>query len=201
MAFPLPPPPVSNDPKDPAYRDWFYKLQQYLSIAGNILFNDLNFTDSNITSIETRNHNDLQNLQGGQAGEYYHLTEDEYNELSSGQLVVEHVAATNLGGNRVVFINSSDEAEYADNTVLTNTNIVLGLTTGAVSIGEIARIQTYGQMTEPTWSWTLEQPVFLGTNGLLTQTHPTAPAFALVVGFPVTPTTLMIRFNNPIVLS
>lgn len=30
MAALLPPPPVGNDPKDPAFRDWFYKLQQFI---------------------------------------------------------------------------------------------------------------------------------------------------------------------------
>lgn len=76
--FNLPPPPTSNNPKDPSYKDWFYKLKNYLS---NIYFVALNFTGSNLTSIETRNHNDLQNIQGGQSGQYYHLTEAEYTQL------------------------------------------------------------------------------------------------------------------------
>jgi hypothetical protein len=33
MAFNLPPPPVSNDPKDPSFRDWFFKLKTFLSQA------------------------------------------------------------------------------------------------------------------------------------------------------------------------
>jgi hypothetical protein len=31
MAFNLPPPPVGNDVSGPAFRDWFYKLTNYLS--------------------------------------------------------------------------------------------------------------------------------------------------------------------------
>jgi hypothetical protein len=33
MAFRLPPPPTSNDPKDPTFRDWFYKVQAFLAQA------------------------------------------------------------------------------------------------------------------------------------------------------------------------
>jgi hypothetical protein len=31
MAFNLPPPPVGNDPKDPSFRDWFYKIRDFLA--------------------------------------------------------------------------------------------------------------------------------------------------------------------------
>lgn len=84
MGFKLPPPPVGNDVSSPAFRDWFYKIQQFLQIAGNILFTELNFTGSNITSIETRNHNDLQNIQGGTTTERYHLTQLQAIDLVSG---------------------------------------------------------------------------------------------------------------------
>ena len=48
MAFKLPPPPVGNDVSGPAFRDWFYKIRDYLSTfvggsstANNILTEDL----------------------------------------------------------------------------------------------------------------------------------------------------------------
>jgi hypothetical protein len=47
MAFSLPPPPTSNDPKDPAFRDWFFKLTTFL---GTVL--DL----ANATGILTVEH-------------------------------------------------------------------------------------------------------------------------------------------------
>jgi hypothetical protein len=98
MAF-LPPPPTSNDPSDPSFRDWFYKLQQYLANVGNILFSTLNFTGSNITSIETRHHNDLQEIQGGTTDERYHLTLDQYTPFTGatdGQLLIGNGDGFNL---------------------------------------------------------------------------------------------------------
>jgi hypothetical protein len=91
MAFKLPPPPVSNDPNNPSFRDWFYKLQGYLNTVGSILFTELGFGGSNITSIETRNHNDLQNMQGGTTGEEYHLTASEYAGTGTGDFVRENL--------------------------------------------------------------------------------------------------------------
>lgn len=42
--------------------------------SGEASFANLDFTGSNITSILTRAHNDLQTIQGGAAGDYNHLT-------------------------------------------------------------------------------------------------------------------------------
>ena len=78
---PIPNQPVSNTHE---WREWFFKLWENLGgTEGQIYFTDLNFTGSNITSIQTRAHNSLQGLQGGNVGgtEYYHLSASEYNNL------------------------------------------------------------------------------------------------------------------------
>lgn len=41
----IPPPPVSNNPADPAFRDWFYKIYQAFVIAGSINWNSINLPD------------------------------------------------------------------------------------------------------------------------------------------------------------
>jgi hypothetical protein len=81
MAFNLPPPPTSNDPKDPAFRDWFYKLQKAFSTLGSIAWSAIDFTGSNITDIVTRNHADLQNLN---TASYTHLTSTQATDLTDG---------------------------------------------------------------------------------------------------------------------
>jgi len=81
MAFNLPPPPTSNDPKDPAFRDWFYKLQKAFTTLGSFLYTNLDFTGSNLTSILTRNHADLQNLD---TASYTHLTATNATDLTDG---------------------------------------------------------------------------------------------------------------------
>lgn len=72
----LPPQPVGVPPGSSYWNDWYEKLRLLVEQATTAVINfvDLNFTGSNLTSIQTRNHNDLQNIQGGAAGEYNHLT-------------------------------------------------------------------------------------------------------------------------------
>lgn len=103
------------------------------------------------------------------------------------------VAATALGGHRVVTL----EGNYASKDTATDKFKVLGLTNGAVSSGHTATVTTYGLITEGGWSWTVGNPVFLSTNGHLTQTPP-ASGFRMIVGRPMTATTLFIDISEPI---
>jgi len=78
-------PPLPNDPIGENYlwREWFFTLRQIIKAtteAGSLLWSSLNFSGSNITDLETRNHNDLQSIQGGSTTERYHQTSAQ-NEL------------------------------------------------------------------------------------------------------------------------
>ena len=117
----------------------------------------------------------------------------------TGSTVVEHIAAYALSGHRVVVLDADQRAIYADRTDATHASKVLGLTTSAVSGGERVRIQTYGELTEPSWAWTLDEPVFVGVSGQLTQTPPVA-GFSQAIGFPISPTTLFINLGESIIL-
>jgi len=78
---PLAPPPPSLDPQlDRWMRLMWAKIQGALSSTWALM----DFTGSNLTDIATRNHNDLQTLQGGTAGEYYHMTSAEHAALGTG---------------------------------------------------------------------------------------------------------------------
>lgn len=104
-------------------------------------------------------------------------------------------AAEALGGHRVVTL----EGYYASKDVATDKFKILGVTNGAVSSGHVATVTTYGLITEGGWSWTVGNPVFLSTNGHLTQTPP-ASGFRMIVGRPMTATTLFIDISEPIAL-
>jgi len=83
MAINLPPPPLPNkDMNTYPWRDWFRKVRDMLHQTGSIAWSLLDFTGSNLTDIETRNHNDLQSKQGGTTNEFYHLTSSEYSVLA-----------------------------------------------------------------------------------------------------------------------
>ncbi len=110
-----------------------------------------------------------------------------------------HTAGVSLGGHRAVVLNAAEEAIYADNTTLTHADKVLGITTGAVTAGQAASIRTTGEITEPSWAWALDQAIFLGVDGMLTQTPPSS-GFLLVMGFPISATKMFLAIGEPTIL-
>lgn len=115
-----------------------------------------------------------------------------------GAAYVEFPAALPLGGHRAVRLLNG-QAVYADHTVVEDANIVLGITRGAVTGGDMAQIQFNGLMTEASWAWTPDLPVFCGAAGVLTQVPPVS-GFSLIVGIATTPTQIFIGAKMPIVL-
>lgn len=83
MAYQIPP--IPNNPITDVFvwRDWFYKVSQALVQQASIAWTSIDFTGSNLQDIQTRQHNALQNIQGGIASQYYHLSQAQYNSLSA----------------------------------------------------------------------------------------------------------------------
>ena len=110
-------------------------------------------------------------------------------------------AGISLGGHRMIVINTSGLAILADASIPEHAYKVLGLTLGAAASGSSVDVLRSGELDEPSWHWTLDAPVFLGQNGLLTQDLPAPPSlFSLIVGFPVTTTKLFVALREPIYL-
>ncbi len=112
-----------------------------------------------------------------------------------GSDTVAITAAENLGGHRIVTV----EGFYASKDTATDRNKVLGMTTGAVSIGSEATVQVSGFIEESSWNWNVDLPVFLSTDGQLTQSAITS-GFSLIVGKPRTATNMFISISEPIIL-
>lgn len=112
-----------------------------------------------------------------------------------GSDTVAITAAENLGGHRIVTV----EGFYASKDTATDRNKVLGMTTGAVSIGGEATVQVSGFIEESSWNWNVDLPVFLSTDGQLTQSAITS-GFSLIVGKPRTATNMFISISEPIIL-
>lgn len=90
----LPPPPINDKPGSFTWLEWYRQLRNYVSTSGSVPWYIINFAGSNITDIALRNHNNLQGLQGGTAGEQYHLTAAQHAVLASGN----HNSLTGLQG-------------------------------------------------------------------------------------------------------
>lgn len=116
----------------------------------------------------------------------------------AGASVTTYVAGEALGGNRAVKADASGQAVYATNTDAASQHL-LGVTTGAASAAANVGVQRAGVMVEPSWSWTPNQPVFLGVNGVLTQTYPTGALLSIIVGFALTPTSIHLSPREPVI--
>lgn len=109
------------------------------------------------------------------------------------------IAGVAIGGHRAVIIENTGLAGYASNTTLSHIGRLAGITTSASVIGDSITILSLGPVTEPSWNWTPNAPVYLGTAGLLTQTQPIT-GFLQIIGVASTATTLFINPREPLVI-
>lgn len=105
-----------------------------------------------------------------------------------------------IGGYRVIVSDASGYALHADYTNLNHASCILGVSTTAVTDNSTLTIRSSGFLEEATWNWTLYQPIYLGVDGVLTQTPP-ASGFIQIVANVITPTKLLINIKDPIVIS
>lgn len=120
----------------------------------------------------------------------------------AGGASMSFTATTPIGGHRVLALDASGAVIYADNSTLAHAANLIGLSLNAASSGGAISVLRGGEVIEPTWTWTPLLPVYLGINGLLTQTAPVFPAaFSLIVGFPIAPDTLFFAVREPIILT
>ena len=104
------------------------------------------------------------------------------------------VASTSLSALRCITTDSSGLAKYATPDSLANA-VVIGISTTAANTGENITIKTSGQITDASWNWT-KGAIYLGANGVLTQTAPTGGSIIVHVAKAITATTLIIDIDT-----
>ena len=117
----------------------------------------------------------------------------------SGNQVVLRAGQT-LGGHRAVLLDSAGCAIYADSSDASHAGRFFGITANAAVVDDFVTVHVIGEMIESAWVWDISRPVFLGTNGQLTQVPPTA-GFVQVIGQPITVQSLFLNPNPSITLA
>ena len=117
----------------------------------------------------------------------------------AGGTAITATAAQALGGHRAVVLNASGAADYADCTTPAHMGRFAGITAGAASAGQPVTIINAGPLTEPTWAWTPDAPVYLASSGLISQTPP-ATGFLQIIGMTLSATTLFVSPREPLAL-
>jgi hypothetical protein len=85
VAVTLPPVPIGEAPGSFAWTQWYLSLQQIYNGTGTIPWALIDLTGSSLGDLVDRDHADLQNMQGGSAGERYHLTSSQQSYVSGLQ--------------------------------------------------------------------------------------------------------------------
>lgn len=106
-----------------------------------------------------------------------------------------------LGGQRLVATDGQGGLDYARADAPGDAPLVVGMTQHAVTAGELVTLRRLGVVEDAAWAWQPGLPVYLGLAGVPTQTLPPTAAFALVIGFALTPTTLFIAPREPVRLA
>lgn len=112
-------------------------------------------------------------------------------------------AASPLSGHVMAAVTTSRTLEPASNDNPAHAQRIAGMTVGAADAGAPGTVQLTGEFEEPSWSWTPDQPIYLGQAGRLTQIPPKAPeaVFSLVVGVALAPTRIFLGLQFPIFLT
>jgi hypothetical protein len=115
------------------------------------------------------------------------------------QISFRRIASGAIGGQRMVKANPDGTVSYASASDVDHAGKVLGMTDFAVADGEQVVIIREGLVEFEGFNFDVGLPVYLGENGLVTQTaSPTG--FSQIVGFAENPTNLFVNLREPIIL-
>lgn len=164
-----------------------------LSVTVTEVIDSFTFSTDTPAQVAVSETNDAVNLS------FSEVLQPITNNITNDNSVFSGIASVDLGGHRIVVAIGSQIA-YADNTIPSHSSIVTGIITQAVTSGQAVNVTISGEVIEGTWSWTLDKPIFLGGNGLMTQTVPST-GFLLQVGYPTSTTSIVVDIKTAITLS
>lgn len=110
------------------------------------------------------------------------------------------VAGTSISSHKVVYLDSNNLIQYCSNLDFNKAKKVIGITTTSGNTGEQVMIQNHGKLTDPSFSFTVDNLLFLGDNGLITQTYPSNAQVCIQIGFVINENTIFIDIKEPILI-
>lgn len=114
--------------------------------------------------------------------------------------LMQKITGENVGGLRVVTVDDNGHIIHATVPRVLDGKPVIGITTEAEFIGNLCDIGVTGdEIIEPSWTWDVNESIYLGDDGNLTQIPPITN-FVQLVAVPLSPTSLRVRIEPPIFL-
>jgi hypothetical protein len=116
-----------------------------------------------------------------------------------GDAVTTATASINLSALRAVILDNAGQFAYADSSTPSHAYRVAGILPYAIPQGAEGVAYRLGEISDAVWNWTRGSPIYLGTNGQLTQT-PATTGILLVLAQPISPTVINLVQPVPILL-
>ena len=82
-----------------------------------------------------------------------------------------------------VIVQNTGAVIHADNTTPDDEVRVIGIALTSAATGVAISVQNSGEITNALWTWSVGSPIYLSTNGTMTQVKPTS-GFVLRIGLP-----------------
>lgn len=115
-----------------------------------------------------------------------------------GFRVQEFPAGSNISGHKVVGLDQDGTLFTPSTLQRSHMGSVVGITVNATSQGQLATVKSDGSISHAGWSWTPNEPVFLGDEGTLTQVTPPGATWLQVVGWARSATLMVVSLQPPI---
>lgn len=116
---------------------------------------------------------------------------------ASGNLITK-IADETISALRGVRATSSERVALADKDSYTEAE-VLGVSLNAGNVGDNIRIVTFGEIKDSFFNFPLNEPIFLGDNGLITDVAP-IEIFNKPIGYSLGPGAIFVNIGKTIEL-
>lgn len=114
------------------------------------------------------------------------------------KLVTETYTATqSLSALRVINMSS---LVYADCAMISNMNASKAILESAVVSNSNFKATIAGTITDNSWNWIVNEPIYLGRSGYLTQTIDNLSVYIQQIAIPISTNKILVNFEEPIKL-
>ena len=120
----------------------------------------------------------------------------------AGGRVVKRAPGVLSAGRAVRALADGDHVDVASAFVSSTARTLVGVVaTSAAAADEEVEVVLRGELDDDVWTFTPQQNVYVGDNGVLTQTIDPTWSYVCVVGRALTPTKLLVDVRAPIFLA
>jgi len=122
---------------------------------------------------------------------------DYFEDSEAAKLLIDtRICDENISALRLVTAIDSTDIELANNNIYSSSK-VLGLSLQSGNIGDEIEVLLFGKVEDNSFSFTLNEPLFLTSNGQITSTAPTSD-FSVNIGHSLGVGAIFIDIKEPI---